>query len=267
METEKYWKDIVVSADLIGEKITKGSGYFEKEYRYIKVPANYGYDNYVFFLSEKLVNQSSDNNSWWFSICNDMKIELFYDPLLRKDGKRYVRHKMTGHDLVENIFKHYEVDFKKECEDRFQTERAKKEKNDKANIGTVICGRYTGNIYGDVDNRYNSQSYLSAFFQSTSGTYSNHNFSKVQNVDQEFIVMKMSKYHFLQYEEIINAYVKEYDMYKDMADTLDKHIKKSKKIVTRTENIATEQLSHCNFAIEKVKKALFERLNELLQLE
>lgn len=266
MDTEqnKYWKDIVINNELIGEKITKGSGYFEKEYRYIKVPTGYGYDGYVFLLSEKLVNQSSDNNSWWFSICNDMKIELFYDPELREEGKRYNRHKMTGYDIVEKIFKQYEVDFKKECEERLLSKRIAKEKRDKSNIGTVVCGNYTGNFYGNSYNNYNYQNSLSAFFLSSSGTYSNHMFLKVQNVKHEFVILKMSKYHFVLYEEIINAYLNEYDMYKNMAVTITKRLAVQRKTVIHTEFIAKEQLDNCLAAMKKVRQLLQERLENLL---
>ena len=269
MDTErnKYWKDIAVSGDLIGDVITKGSGMWEKEYRYIKVPERYGYDNYVFLLSEKLVEPSSDKKTWYFTICDDMKIELFYNPELLEEGKRYPRYKMTGLELIEKIFEQYEIDFDKECEERLYLERTIKEKRDRANIGKVICGNYTGNIYGNTYNNYNYQPYLTSFFKGKAGTYSNHQFSKVQNVHREFTIREMSKYHFLRFEEIINAYIREYEMYKHMEEMLTSCLARKKNIVTYTESIAEEQLSHCRSAIEEVKKKLQERLDELLSTE
>lgn len=263
-EPNKYWKEISVDSELIGEKITKGSGYYEKEYRYIKIPTGYGYDGYVFLLAESIVGHIAELNSWWFSVCDDMKIELFYDPELREAGKRYKRYKITGYELVENIFKEYERDIEKECEERIKAERAAKEKRDRANIGTVICGRYTGNIYGNEYNNYNYQKHLCAFFRSEAGTYSNHKYSKVHNVDREFVIMEMNKHHFLQLEDIINAYIGEYEMYKNMYETLTKHLERPKKIVTHTDDIAKEQLSLCQAAKDQVKIKLQERLEELL---
>lgn len=266
MDTEpnKYWKDICVSEDLIGDTITKGSGMWEKEYRYIKVPDGYGYDNYVFLLSEKLVEPSSDNKTWYFTVCDDMKIELFYSPNAREEGKRYSRYKMTGQELIERIFEEYEVNLYKECEERLKAERAAKEKRDRANIGNVVCGRYYGNIYGNFTNNYTAEDYLACFFRSKAGTYSNHKFQKVHNVKCEFTIRKMSKYHFLRFEEIINEYICDYEMYKRMEATLTGRLVRSKKIVTHTESIAEEHLSRCRAAIEEVKKKLQERLDELL---
>jgi len=263
-EPKKSWREINIDSEFIGEKITKSSGYYEKEYRYIKIPTGYGYDGYVFLLAESIVGHLSELNLWWFSICDDMKIELFYDPELREPGKRYKRYKITGHELVETVFEAYERNFENECEEQLKAERIAKEKRDKANVGTVICGRYTGNIYGNEYNNYNYQKYLSAFFQSKSGTYSNHTYQKVQNVKRDFTIMEMTKYHFLRFEDIINAYISEYEMYKNMYDALTKHLELPKKIATDTDSIAEEQLFHCHASMDEIKKKLQERLEKLL---
>lgn len=97
-ENEWYgWKDIELDSNLIGDTINKGSGIFEKEYTYIKIPAGYGYDGYCFLLSSRCVHNT------YFSICHDMKIELIFDPELRENGKKYKRYSLVGRELNNRI--------------------------------------------------------------------------------------------------------------------------------------------------------------------
>lgn len=259
------WKDITVPRKLIGETFTRGSGTWQKEYTYIFIPKGYGYDNYCFLLADSLVHLYSGNSDeYWFSICHDMKIELFYSPEHREEGKKYKRYKLTGYQLFEEIFDEYETNFAWESAERLRKEQEKKDKRDKKNMGTVICGQYTGNVYGSIYNEYQYQDYLTSFFKSEGGAYSNKKFNKVQNVKREFKIMEMSKYHFLEYEDIINAYLNEYEMYKKMYDQLNTYLDRPKKIVTKTEDIAKEQAAYCKKAMEEVKQRLQKRITVLL---
>lgn len=259
------WKDVDISKDLIGATITKGSGYYAKEYFHIKIPSGYGYDGYVFLLSKKIVGYSSDDDEGWFSICDDMNIELFYDPDLRETGKRYPRYKMTGYDLYENIFKKYEDFLYEERQTQRLAETAAKEKRERANIGTVVCGRYLGNIYGYLrsGNNYQSQDYLCSFFKSNAGVYSNHEFQKVQNVKVEFPVMKISKYHFLRYEAQINDFIREYELYKNMMEKLTGLLATRNKNPIGTEDITNKHLLLCESSVKEIKERLISFLKEV----
>ena len=107
------WKDISLDDDLIGETITKGSGMWQKDYVYIKIPKGYGYDNYCFLLSAKCVHISNDKKAYgsYFSIAHNMDIELIYDPDMREAGKKYKRYKLKGYELFDSIFDGYELNF------------------------------------------------------------------------------------------------------------------------------------------------------------
>lgn len=77
------WRNIEISNELIGDTVEKGSGYWKKEYTYINIPTGYGYDGYIFLLSNNCVHDNFGNEHLWFSyfsICHDMKIELIYNP-------------------------------------------------------------------------------------------------------------------------------------------------------------------------------------------
>lgn len=264
-----YWKDIMISHNLVGETIKKGNGKWEKEYTYIKIPPNNGYDNYCFLLSDSLVHYSPARNKWWFSICFDMQIQLIYDPELRECGKKYKRYKLSGIELFEQIFKNYEVSFKTECIEREKKRVSEKEKRDRANTGEIVCGRYTGNVYSGKQPKYRSEDTLKAFFTNDKNSaFSNSRFDKVKNVNVEFVVFKgISKYHFGLYEDIINAYLRDIDMYKKMCETLKVRINNKYKVVTKTEDIVLAQYEHCEQSIEETRKRLRERIEIMLKNE
>lgn len=273
------WKDIRVSGSMIGDTIKKGSGIWEKEYTYIEIPQGYGYDNYCFLLSEKLVHISIEGREWWFSICHDMKIELFYLPEKREDGRKYKRFKMTGYELFENIFKDYEVNFKKEYEKQLKEEREARIKRDKSKIGTIICGIYMGNNYDNGNLKYSKDETLRAFFDSGKA-YSNGKFSKVQNVRKEFVIMEnVSKHDFVEMETIINGYLEEYMLYKNTRIRVcrfaerKEQVKESRTLMklypealvkTDLSDIRDRQITFCDMAMDDIKKRLNERILKLL---
>lgn len=126
------WKDIEIDKELIGDTIEKGSGVWVKEYCYINIPDGHGYDNYSFLLSANCVHYAIKKESHsYFSIADDMNIELVYNPEKRETEKRYKRYKMTGYELFENIFKEYEINFKEASRIRLEKERLEKEKREK----------------------------------------------------------------------------------------------------------------------------------------
>lgn len=262
------WKEISIPSELVGDSITKGDGYYKKEYRYIKMPLGYGYDGYVFLISEKLLVQFDylDQMHYYVKICDDMTFELFYDPKLREDKKRYKRWKLTVHELFDRIIEQYKDGiFQKEYAMQ-QEKKAQKEKRDKSIIGTIVCGRYTGNLYGNIYEEYRYQDYLTSFFKCDAGTYSNQKFSKVQNVNLEFVIIKnISKYHFLLHEELINAFINEYETYANIKDILEHQLMHSKNHNTGTEDILEKQLENCIQAMEEVKKRLISRITELVE--
>lgn len=279
------WKDIEIPIDLTGDNVTKGSGTWEKEYTYIKVPHGYGYDGYCFLLSSTCVHYGTGKDSWWFSICHDMKIELIYDPELRESGKRYKRYKLTGRELFNNIFKDYEVNFKKEYEERRKREETEKEIKDRKNIGTIVAGRYTGNVYQNKNEKYRSEYALKAYFSGNKTmTYSNKKFDKVRNIKEEFVICEnISKYHFLKYEDIINAFLLDIDTHMDICNTLETRLKRKREfsnyhrslkrvykefsVTTNTENIIESHIEYCKGCIEEIKQKLQERVTKLLEIE
>lgn len=275
------WKDIELSGELVGETIKKGSGMWEKEYTYIKIPNGYGYDNYCFLLSDKCVHINSDN-TWYFSICHDMKLELVYDTELREEGKRYKRYQMTGYDLFETIFKDYELKFIEEMEKRFREAVARKEKLNKANQGKVICGIYTGNVYAHIDPKYQSNLSLRAYFiGDNNSTYCNHKYDKIRNVNRVCVIYEgISKHQFLQWEDIINAYLQDYEVLYKVRLDIERHLvlKKEKNIsklllkytpellvVTDTEEILQKQIEICKESMEAIKLKLTERITQLIK--
>ena len=259
------WKEIRVLGDLIGETITKGTGIYEKEYRYICAPPGSTYEGYVFFLAESLVNLRGErgNLRWSFTICHDMKIELFYSPELREEGKRYKRYKMSGHELYETVFREHEEWLLKEEEIKLHEEKDKQEKKHKSKIGKIICGRYMGNMYAYRDCKYTQQAYLSVFFTTNNSTYSNGRFEKVQNVKYEFVIAEnVSKHYFLQNEANIKAYISDYEMYKSMYVTLEKRLLQNEHalVTTKNEDIAQAHMNYCKAAMEEIKRRLCESL-------
>lgn len=159
-----------------------------------------------------------------------MRIELFRSPEERDPGKKYPRYKMSGYDLFEQIFKEYEVDFEAEYLERLKKEQQEKERKDRAIKGKCICGIYTGNIYGNSDNGYMHDTRLRAYFASENGcTYLNKKFQKVHNVRVVKVVCdNMTRYEFNRWEDIINAYLEEYNLYYEQAEVIKRHIELAK---------------------------------------
>lgn len=262
------WKDIMVSGSLIGDTVKKGKDIWEKEYRFIKIPSGYGYDGYCFVLSEKLVHSPVlKKDNWWFSICHDMNIELIYLPELREDGKRYKRFKLSGRELVNEIFGEYEVDFHKQSEERLRKERERKEKRDKKNDGKIVCGIYTGNNFGRLrgDTRYIGSSDAKAFFSSYGGAdfrYSNSVYEKVENVSVLFeIRANVSKYDFLQVEEIINMYLEHIGYFTEMKSETEKHLKSR---MMRKEHDITMQIAPAYDLLGSEMDDVIGRLKEVM---
>lgn len=282
-EAEEWygWKDVRIPSSLVGDCVTKGTGRWEKDYTYIKIPQGFGYDGYCFLLSSACVHLGSDY--WWFSICHDMRIELIYDVELREDGKRYKRYKLSGRELYDTVFKEYEVNFKKESDEREAKKQAAKEKHDKSTMGKIVCAMYEGNFYPDDNLKYlRDFSYKAYFIGYNASTYCNHKFDKVRNVKVNFVVFEnISKYHFLQYETIINAYLSDFSMYMDMIHSLEKRLNRlqsfrhSSKAVIRSypevfvstglEDIVNNHISLCKQSIEDIKIRLHDRIEDLLR--
>lgn len=263
------WKDIRVSAEWIGDEVDKSTSYLSKVFTYIKIPDGYGYDNYCFLLSSRCVhsNLKLKSDSLYISICFNMKIELFYDPEKRAGKKKYKRYKLSGEELYEQVFKDYEVDFIKESEERLKREREEKEKRDRKNIGKVICGLYQGNYYPDNDLKYMQDLVPKAYFiGDKNSTYCNHKFDKVQNVKKLFVIFEgISKYHFGEYEAIINEYLNDYYMWQNMYERLCQRESEKKTIVVNTEHLIHEPKELCERAMNEVLEMLQERIEKLLE--
>ena len=275
-EKEWYgWKDIELDSNLIGDTINKGSGIFEKEYTYIKIPAGYGYDGYCFLLSSRCVHNT------YFSICHDMKIELIFDTELREKGKKYKRYSLDGRELFNNIFESYEANFIEEYIERAKKQQEEKEKSDKKKIGRCVCGLYRGNnSLFDSDNRYMPEDSYKAFFQLKDGSrFANKKFQKIENVKVIFeICASISKYEFDRCEDIINAYLKDFQEYYDTIKKLEKKLevkrysrysksemKYNPSVLVKTNlDDITEQIIAANKkAMNTVQERLQERLSEL----
>lgn len=273
MEEKQWigWKDISIEQILIGDTVTKGKDIWQKNYTYICIPTGYGYDGYCFLLSSKCVGET------YFSICNDMHIELFKHPEQREPGKKYPRYKMDGYELFEKIFRDYEINFEAEYLKRLKKEEQDKEHREKSIKGKCICGIYTGNIYGNSYNGYIYDAKCRAFFASDEGcTYQNKKFQKVKNVNCHFVVCDMTKYEFSKWEDIINAYLEEYDFYYYQAEALRKHIEKSKNkskiemkyhpeclVRTDIEDLHTDMLVKLEEIMQKIRERLKNRIEML----
>ena len=285
MNEKNYWiwKDIDVSTEQIGETIKKGSGTWEKEYTYIKIPKGYGYDNYCFLLSDNCVHFSTSTKDYYISINSSMKIELVYDPELRETDKKYKRYKLTGEELFEQVFKDYEINFAREYEERTKKEALQKEKRDKSIIGTIYCGIYEGNVYCGVEPKYMHDFELKSYFSGNRhSTYMNSKFQKVQNVQIKFVIKKnVSRYDFLKYENIINAYLSEIEIFVNMQEVLkkkylyktdwkerEKHLGKIERkkydVKTDTEDILEAEIDGLEERINELKIRMTSRLNELI---
>lgn len=256
------WKDIELEYDLIGEQFTKGSGMWEKNYRYISIPNGYGYDNYVFMLSEKLICLEPDsNNLSYFSVCDDMNFELLYNPSLRETGKKYKRYKLSAKELYKKIFEPYESVLEQIKDEA----REKINNRNRSKIGKIICGRYTGNIYGTPYNKYNYQNSFCSFFTMDRHIFSNNTFEKVQNVQVEFVIIdNISKYDFLRYESLINEYISDYNLYFNMYLQLTIQLNRNGEKIQTTD--VTEHLAETTKeAMETVKERLHSTLLVLSQ--
>lgn len=182
------WHDFEIDKELIGEVKGSGSMY---ESRFITLPENEVYESgYGFFMGVKLV--SSWNGT--ISIPDGYKMELQMSPELREPGKRYKRYKLTGQEIKETVFFPYQ---KKQAE----LEKKKAQERDRRNrkvMGRIVYGYYRGNTYlGRPD-------YAPDYFFFNGSRYYNRTHEKVQNVKEEFTVMKgVSKYFFdIKIEEI-----------------------------------------------------------------
>lgn len=284
-ETDDWygWKDIKVSCSLIGDSIKKGSGGWEKEYTYIKIPHGYGYDNYCFLLSSACVHYSASEDYWWFSVCHDMKIELIYDVELREQGKRYKRYKLSGRELFNTVFKDYEVNFAKESEEKAKKDKAMKEQKDKSVKGQIVCAKYRGNFHSFGDVHYRRDTCFKAYFMGyNNSTYCNHQYDKVRNVKVEFVIFdNISKHEFFQYETIINAYLSDFDMYMGMLQSLEDRLRRidtirhANKAVIRAnqeflvttglEDIVENHILFCKQSIDDIKIRLHDRIEDLLR--
>jgi len=105
------WETVILEPALKGEMFTSGSGYYEKEYVYIKIPVSEKYDNYCFAISAKLVDDVSQPELLYINLCMEAEYVLQKAPEHREDGKRYKRYKMTGKELYETVLEAYEDDF------------------------------------------------------------------------------------------------------------------------------------------------------------
>lgn len=286
MEENKFWlwKDIRISIEYIGDTIKKGSGVWEKEYTYIKIPKGYNYDNYCFLLSDNCVHINIKGESY-FSLNSGMKLELIYDPEKRKEGSKYPRYKLTGEELFEQVFKDYEVNFAKEYEERAKKEATEKEKKDRAIKGSIVCGLYTGNVYCGVEPKYNSDYVFKAYFKGNDySTYYSSKFQKVQNVDVKFVVMEnVSRYHFLQYEDIINSYLAEIYLLTEVQEKLHHRYMCKTDMQTKsrmpkweqkrycakmdTADVFKELLNNTEKCIEEIKEKLQKHILALLEQE
>ena len=198
------WIESEISKSLLIGEITRGKGYFEKEYYVVKIPCGYGYDDYCFYHSKSLIELGEH---CYITFHREMKIELILCEEKREEGKRYKRHKMDGQTLYDLIFSPYE--------DSCEAEKKKKEEQrKKETIGSFVCGIYNGNNYNIFDSKYNYQEDIKFWFRSESGRFSNSEFRKVQNVKVIFeIKNNVSKFEFFKYEKKINEYLRDYQWF------------------------------------------------------
>ena len=97
------WDIFELESGLISDVIKSGSGYYERESRFVMLPKNKIYeDGYGFYMSAKLAGKNS------LSIPDDFKVELQMSPETREPGKRYKRYKLTGKEIKEAVFLPYQ---------------------------------------------------------------------------------------------------------------------------------------------------------------
>lgn len=203
-----YWMDILIKEDLIGDTISKGTGMYKKEYIYIKIPENYGYENYCFLLPLSLFHET------YFSIARDMKIELIKDPEHREEGVRYKRYHMVGNDLYEQIFDSYEDAILKAEREQAEREAKEREKRERKIIGDIVYGKYMGNNYGDREDTY------SDVYFCRDGVYFNITHEKVKNVEVEHHICSNITKHF--YRENKEELRKRLSSWLVIADSIEK---------------------------------------------
>lgn len=186
------WENVILDPVLLGETFTSGSGYYEKEYTYIRIPVSEKYEHYCFALSSKLVDVESDPEQLYITLCMAAEYILQKDPEYRETGKRYKRYKLTGQELYESVLEVCEDDFlRKTWQNREskEKERAKREKRIK---GYIVYGHYKGNTYGDKGDL--AANYF--FENKQTGTYFNQYHERVSNVQVQYRINKKISKHF-----------------------------------------------------------------------
>ena len=239
--------------DLIGKTIEKGSGWYKKEYVYIKIPKGYGYDNYCFLLSKKCI---VDN---YIDIAENMNIELIYDNDFREAGKRYARYKFSGKELQEKIFELYEDD----CYAIKEKKHADKIKRNKEKLGNCICGIYQGNnSLFDHELKYRKDDFYTAYFR-YNNRYSNQHFSRVENVKVIFSIdIEISKNDFDELEKDINKYLGWYGQLEKNANLGISSIDEIKEITTTLCELSKKGMEETKKALENMIKNFIKNTKE-----
>lgn len=178
------WHDLIIGKQNIGERVTKGSGYFKKSYVYILIPLS-EYQGYTFLLSANCVYTEM------ISLEDDMNLELFMHPDYREKGKRYKRYHMKASELIP-LLSEYEDDlFQKSLEREREQEKIRNAKN-KTIIGNIVYGRYMGSFDNPADS-------YSDFFFCHDGIYYNRYHNRVRNVEvSDVLFLNVSKYFYEQ---------------------------------------------------------------------
>lgn len=197
------WDSFELENELSSEIIKSGSGYYERESRFITLPKNTIYeDGYGFYVSAKLAGKTS------ISIPDDLKVDLQVSPEARVPGKRYKRYKLTGKEIKEAVFFPYQ---------QAQAEREKERENERQQrnkrvLGNIVYGQYLGNFYeGRADCMYD------AFFWN-GVRYYNPNHQKVQNVKVAFHIIDGVSKHF--FDSSVDLIRDRLEVYRSVGDSL-----------------------------------------------
>ena len=247
------WIKAEIDKSLLIAEVTRGKGIFEKSYFVVKVPDGYGYDGYCFQHSKSLVERGEH---CYITFHREMKMELFLSEEKREEGKRYKRFKMDGQMLFDSVFSQYECAFKAERISR-------EEQHQKKTIGSVVCGRYSGNNFDPRNTRYHEQDDLKVWFKSESGRFSNSEFKKVQNVKVEFEIKdNVSKFEFFKNEKKINVYLHDYQWFCDELKRIENTAFQTCEATKIFPAIADVYLTRCREVKAKLQECLFLAIGE-----
>ena len=228
------WHTFELDSKLISGVLTSGTGYYQRERKFITLPKNERYDEgYGFYISACLAGKIS------ISIPDDLKLEIQMSPEERVPGKRYKRYRLNGKEIKESVFFPYQ----QEQAEREKERECERQRRNKGVLGNIVCGHYYGNSYGG-----NPDGDYAAFFWN-GVRYYNPNHQKVQNVKVAFQIIEGVSQHF--FDDSIELIDSRLEVYHSVNDSL--------KILKGIEN-PSESLRNIARLLEKERDGTIEQL-------